>query len=80
MSHTIVFKYNKEIQYINNGNKIEKLNIILNPPTPEDIKTVVSFIQRSLELRKGDIHIVIQYILFIVFLFVCNLLIVFNPI
>ena len=37
-------------------NIIEKLNIILNPSTPEDIKTYlnsqVSFMQQSLELRK----------------------------
>jgi hypothetical protein len=38
-----------------NCNIIEKLNIILNPLTPEDIKTVVSFSQQSLELSKGDI-------------------------
>ena len=36
----------------NNSNIIEKFNIILNPSTPEDIKTVVSFIQQLLEQRK----------------------------
>jgi len=34
------------------SNILKYLNIILNPSTPEDIKTVVSFIQQSLELRK----------------------------
>ena len=32
----------------------DKLVSILNPSTPDDIKTVVSFINQSLELRKGD--------------------------
>ena len=45
-------KYYKEGHYnLNNFNTIEKLNIIVNPWTPEYIKTVIYFIQQ----RKGDI-------------------------
>jgi hypothetical protein len=32
----------------------EKLTKILNPSTPEQIRTVTSFIKQSLELREGD--------------------------
>ena len=32
----------------------DKLVIILNPSTPNDVKAVVSFIKESLELRKGE--------------------------
>ncbi len=35
-------------------NSTEKLIKILNPSTPEEIGTIASFIERSLELRKGD--------------------------
>ncbi len=35
-------------------NNTEKLLKILNPSTPEDLGTIVSFIERSLEFRKGD--------------------------
>jgi hypothetical protein len=35
-------------------NHEEKLTKILNPSTPEQIRTVTSFIRQSLELRKGD--------------------------
>lgn len=38
----------------NNLSATEKLITILNPSTPLQIKTVVSFIVQSLELRKGD--------------------------
>ena len=35
-------------------NHEEKLTKILNPSTPEQIRTVMSFIRQSLELREGD--------------------------
>jgi len=35
-------------------NHEEKLTKILNPSTPEQIRTVTSFIRQSLELREGD--------------------------
>ena len=35
-------------------NSTEKLSKILNPSTPDQIRTVASFIEQSLELRKGD--------------------------
>ena len=35
-------------------NHEEKLIKILNPSTPEQIRTVTSFIRQSLELREGD--------------------------
>ena len=35
-------------------NHEEKLTKILNPSTPEKIRTVMSFIRQSLELREGD--------------------------
>jgi hypothetical protein len=57
-------------------NKIDKLNIdlILNLSTLEDIKIVSSFIQRLLELRKGDIYIDFIFLLLSFCLFVnCNL-------
>ena len=36
------------------SNCLEKLTKILNPSTPEQIRTVTSFIRQSLELREGD--------------------------
>ena len=38
----------------NTLNFTDKLVIILNPSTPNDVKAVVSFIKESLELRKGE--------------------------
>ena len=35
-------------------NHEEKLGKIINPSTPEQIRTVTSFIRQSLELREGD--------------------------
>jgi hypothetical protein len=35
-------------------NHEEKLTKILNPSTPDQIRTVTSFIRQSLELREGD--------------------------
>ena len=35
-------------------NHKEKITKILNPSTPEQIRTVKSFIRQSLELREGD--------------------------
>ena len=35
-------------------NHEEKLTKILNPSTPEQSRTVTSFIRQSLELREGD--------------------------
>jgi hypothetical protein len=35
-------------------NHEEKLTKILNPSTPEQIRTVTFFIRQSLELREGD--------------------------
>jgi hypothetical protein len=35
-------------------NQVEKITKILNPSTPEQIRTVTSFIRQSLELREGD--------------------------
>lgn len=46
--------YIKNDLNIISSNHVEKLKMILNPSTPDDIKTVTSFIQQSLELRKGD--------------------------
>jgi hypothetical protein len=36
------------------SNSLEKLTKILNPSTPEQIRTVTSFLRQSLELREGD--------------------------
>jgi hypothetical protein len=40
-------------------NHEEKLTRILNPSTPEQIRTVTSFIRQSLEQREGDSSIII---------------------
>ena len=46
--------YEKEDSNFISKNDIEKLTLFLNPSTPNDIKAVMSFINQSLELRKGD--------------------------
>ena len=39
---------------VNTLNFTDKLVMIINPSTPNDVKAVVSFIKESLELRKGE--------------------------
>ena len=52
-----LYKYYNEKYSIDPTTKgdLENLVLILNPSTPDDIKTVVSFINQSLELRTGDL-------------------------
>jgi hypothetical protein len=53
--HFIYYQYFQNI-YSNflELNHEEKLGKIINPSTPEQIRTVTSFIRQSLELREGD--------------------------
>ena len=55
MNRNILYQYFQNI-YSNflELNHEEKLTKILNPSTPEQIRTVMSFIRQSLELREGD--------------------------
>ena len=52
-------------------NHEEKLTKILNPSTPEQIRTVTSFIRQSLELREGDSSVIIA-VHVLVFFFICS--------
>ena len=52
-------------------NHEEKLTKILNPSTPDQIRTVTSFIRQSLELREGDSSVIIA-VHVIVFFFICS--------
>ena len=46
--------YNSIDKSFHDSSDTDKLKIILNPSTPSDIKTVISFIKQSLELRSED--------------------------
>ena len=50
----IIEQFNNFYSYFKDIDDNEKLILFLNPSTPDQIKTVVSFIEKSLELRKGD--------------------------
>ena len=49
-------------------NHEEKLTKILNPSTLEQIRTVMSFIRQSLELREGDSSVIIAVHVIVFFL------------
>ena len=60
MNRNILYQYFQNI-YSNflELNHKEKLTKILNPSTPEQIRTVTSFIRQSLELRGRPITVII---------------------
>ena len=50
----LIEKFEINNSSFNNLDDYEKMIIFLNPSTPDQIRAVVSFIEKSLELRKGD--------------------------
>ena len=50
----LINHYNSNDKSFHDYSDTDKLKTILNPSTPADIKTVISFIKQSLELRSED--------------------------
>ena len=51
---TLMEKFKYSDQKFEELTEKEKLIKLLNPSTPDEIKAVASFIEKSLELREGD--------------------------